>query len=127
VFNLAVGNSDDHVKNHGALRQGDGLWRLAPAFDLVMQLGGHTGYQELAILPGQHASSLALARAAAPHFGLAAAEADAIIRRTEETVSVQAAASVEAAGGNRELVRRVAAFIEQQYDRIRAQAGMADA
>ncbi|WP_062366710.1 type II toxin-antitoxin system HipA family toxin [Variovorax paradoxus] len=121
VFNLAVGNSDDHVKNHGALRQGDGLWRLAPAFDLVMQLGGHTGYQELAILPGQHASSLALARAAAPHFGLSAAEADRIIRRTEETVSVQAAASVEASGGNRELVRRVAAFIEQQYDRIRAQ------
>lgn len=121
VFNLAVGNSDDHVKNHGALRQGDGLWHLAPAFDLVMQLGGHTGYQELAILPGQHASSLALARAAAPHFGLSAAEADRIIRRTEETVSVQAAASVEASGGNRELVRRVAAFIEQQYDRIRAQ------
>jgi len=34
---------------------------------------------------------------------------------------------LHAAGGNRELVRRVAAFIEQQYDRIRAQAGMADA
>ena len=119
VFNLAVGNSDDHVKNHGALRHEDGLWRLAPAFDLVMQLGGHTGYQELAILPGQHASSLELAHAASPHFGLSAAQADEIVRTTEETVAVQAAASVEAAGGNRELVRRVAAFIEQQHARIR--------
>ena len=120
VFNLAVGNSDDHVKNHGALRQADGRWRLAPAFDLVMQLGGHTGYQELAVFPGQHASSLELARRAAPHFGLGAADADEIIRRIEETVAVQAAASVEAAGGRRELVRRVAAFIEQQYERIRS-------
>ncbi|MEJ1172499.1 type II toxin-antitoxin system HipA family toxin [Variovorax sp. CCNWLW235] len=120
VFNLSVGNSDDHVKNHGALRSEDGLWRLAPAFDLVMQLGGHTGYQELAILPGQHASSLELARAASSHFGLSMAQADEIIRTTEETVAVQAAASVEAAGGNRALVRRVAAFIEQQHARMHA-------
>ena len=120
VFNLAVGNSDDHVKNHGALRDEDGQWRLAPAFDLVMQLGGHTGYQELAILPGQHASSLDLARAAASHFGLSAAQADETIRAIGEIVAVQAAASVEAAGGKRELVRRVAEFIEQQHARIRA-------
>lgn len=120
VFNLAVGNSDDHVKNHGALRREDGLWYLAPAFDLVMQLGGHTGYQELAILPGQHASSIEMARAAASHFGLSAAQADAIIRATEETVALHAAASIEAAGGNRALVRRVAAFIEQQHARMHA-------
>ena len=120
VFNLAVGNSDDHVKNHGALRQGQ-AWRLAPAFDLVMQLGGHTGYQELAILAGRHASSLALAREAAPHFGLMAVEAEEIILAIGETVAVHAAASVASAGGDRALVRRVAAFIEQQAERIDAQ------
>jgi len=109
-----------YLDDSAALRQADGRWRLAPAFDLVMQLGGHTGYQELAVFPGQHASSLELARRAAPHFSLAAAEADEIIRRIEETVSVQATASVEASGGGRALVRRVAAFIEQQYERIRA-------
>ncbi|MDQ0569546.1 serine/threonine-protein kinase HipA [Variovorax paradoxus] len=120
VFNLAVGNSDDHVKNHGALRGEDGLWRLSPAFDLVMQLGGHTGYQELAIFPGQHASRLELAHAASSQFGLPASHAAATIRSIQETVAVQAAASVEAAGGNRALVRRVAAFIEQQQARIGA-------
>jgi serine/threonine-protein kinase HipA len=41
-----------------------------------MQLGRHTGYQELTFLPGQHASSLALAREAAPHFGLTGAAAE---------------------------------------------------
>jgi len=127
VFNLAVGNSDDHVKNHGALLQGEGRWRLAPAFDLVMQLGGHTGYQELAILPGQHASSLALAREAAPHFGLAAAEAEKIISAIGETVAVQAVASVQSAGGDRTLVRRVQAFIEQQAERIQGRTDIADA
>jgi serine/threonine-protein kinase HipA len=120
VFNLAVGNSDDHVKNHGALRGEDGRWRLAPAFDLVMQLGGHTGYQELAILPGQHASSLALARDAAPHFGLTAVVAEEVIVAIGETVALHAAASVASAGGNQALVRRVASFIEQQAERIGA-------
>jgi serine/threonine-protein kinase HipA len=39
VFNLVAGNGDDHVKNHGVRHQGNGVWRLAPAFDLVAQLG----------------------------------------------------------------------------------------
>jgi serine/threonine-protein kinase HipA len=32
-FNYAIGNTDDHLRNHGFLL--DGTWRLAPAFDLV--------------------------------------------------------------------------------------------
>ena len=120
VFNLVVGNSDDHVKNHGALRGEDGRWRLAPAFDLVMQLSGHTGYQELAILPGQHAASLALAREAAPHFGLTAVAAEKVVVAIGETVGLHAAASVASAGGNQSLVRRVASFIEQQAERVGA-------
>jgi serine/threonine-protein kinase HipA len=120
VFNLAAGNSDDHVKNHGALQGEDGRWRLAPAFDLVMQLGGHTGYQELAILPGRHASSLALAREAAPHFGLSAAAAEEVILAISETVAIHATAGVASAGGDQALVRRVAGFIEQQARRIGA-------
>lgn len=120
VFNLAAGNSDDHVKNHGALKGADGQWRLAPAFDLVMQLGGHTGYQELAVLPGRHASSLALAREAAAHFGLTAAAAEEVIVAIGETVALHAAAGVAAAGGNQALVRRVATFIAQQAERIAA-------
>lgn len=33
VFNVLVGNRDDHLRNHGFLR-GAGGWRLAPAFDV---------------------------------------------------------------------------------------------
>jgi serine/threonine-protein kinase HipA len=33
VFNVAIGNRDDHLRNHGFLLTPTG-WRLAPAFDL---------------------------------------------------------------------------------------------
>ena len=33
VFNVVVGNRDDHLRNHGFLRSIDG-WRIAPAFDM---------------------------------------------------------------------------------------------
>src|ERR1700732_3971761 len=33
TFNVAIGNRDDHLRNHGFLLTASG-WRLAPAFDL---------------------------------------------------------------------------------------------
>jgi len=35
VFNLMCGNVDDHLRNHGFLYR-DGIWRLAPAFDMTL-------------------------------------------------------------------------------------------
>lgn len=34
VFNLLITNVDDHLQNHGFLHVSNGLWRLAPAFDI---------------------------------------------------------------------------------------------
>jgi serine/threonine-protein kinase HipA len=39
VFNAAIGNVDDHLKNFWMLARPGGL-RLAPAFDLVPDIGG---------------------------------------------------------------------------------------
>jgi len=33
AFNVAVGNTDDHLRNHGFIRETTG-WRMAPAYDL---------------------------------------------------------------------------------------------
>lgn len=118
VFNLIAGNSDDHVKNHGVLHLGQGLWRLAPAFDLVAQLGSHTGYQGLAILPGQHASSLALAREAAPHFGLSKVRAEETIQAIASTVRQNALLTLQTSGGNAALCQRFGAFIKAQSARV---------
>lgn len=38
VFNAAIGNTDDHLKNFLLLRDAHG-WRLSPAFDLVPDIG----------------------------------------------------------------------------------------
>ena len=45
VFNALIGNTDDHLRNHGLIF--DGQWRLAPAFDLVS-----TGGNKLALGAG---------------------------------------------------------------------------
>ena len=50
AFNYAIGNTDDHLQNHGFLF--DGTWRLAPAFDLVAQ-----GGESLAIGAGRQGRS----------------------------------------------------------------------
>ncbi|TCC35181.1 HipA domain-containing protein [Kribbella sindirgiensis] len=34
AFSVAVHNTDDHLRNHGFLRDGRSGWRLSPAFDL---------------------------------------------------------------------------------------------
>ena len=33
IFNVLVGNTDDHLRNHGFIRETTG-WRVAPAYDL---------------------------------------------------------------------------------------------
>jgi serine/threonine-protein kinase HipA len=38
VFNSAIGNTDDHLKNFRLQRE-SGLWRLAPCFDLLPDTG----------------------------------------------------------------------------------------
>ncbi|MEX0893811.1 MAG: HipA domain-containing protein, partial [Gemmatimonadota bacterium] len=39
VFNVLSHNRDDHVKNFSYLMDGQGAWRLAPAYDLVFSEG----------------------------------------------------------------------------------------
>ena len=34
VFNVLIGNLDDHLRNHGFLYDRDGKWRLSPVYDL---------------------------------------------------------------------------------------------
>ena len=34
IFNVMIGNLDDHLRNHGFLYDRDGKWRLSPVYDL---------------------------------------------------------------------------------------------
>ncbi|MDP3087056.1 MAG: type II toxin-antitoxin system HipA family toxin [Methylotenera sp.] len=117
VFNLIIDNNDDHVKNHGVLHVEKGKYRLAPAFDLVMQLT-NIGYQELAIKPGNNLSSIKLAKEAAPHFGINEKTAEDIIKSIEEIVDDELINIVLHYGGNNQLIGLMMKCLERQRDMI---------
>ena len=48
LFSCAIGNVDDHMRNHGFLREGAG-WRLSPAFDVNPTPGDNPKYLRSAI------------------------------------------------------------------------------
>lgn len=117
IFNLIVDNTDDHVKNHGMLHVVGGKYRLAPAFDIEMQLR-NVGYQELAIIANNHTSSLHLALEAAPYFGLKKEDAKKIIKFISETVDSELIPVVEHFGGSAGLKQRIIQCLERQRELI---------
>lgn len=80
VFNVAIGNNDDHARNHAAFWDGHAL-ELTPAYDLCPQIrSGETSSQALAFdRKGTRDSSFAAVVAAAPVYGLTTAEAREIV------------------------------------------------
>lgn len=117
IFNLMIDNTDDHVKNHGVLHVSEGQYKLAPAFDLVMQLT-NMGYQELAISTGNNNSKISLAKDAAPHFGINEQDAENIIQSIHKTVNDELITIVSTYGGDNKLVERVHVCLERQHEMI---------
>lgn len=117
IFNLIIDNTDDHVKNHGVLHVSHGQYRLAPAFDLVMQLT-NMGCQELAISPGNNNSKINLAKDAAPYFGIKKHDAVSIIQSIHKTVNDELIAIMTNHGGGDKLIGRVKRCHERQNEMI---------
>lgn len=78
VFNILIDNTDDHEKNHALLRQADGSYVLAPAFDVLPTAQG-LGYQLLRVGDMGNESSLANAMSSSAQFGLRPPAARALI------------------------------------------------
>ena len=80
VFNVMVGNLDDHLRNHGFLYDHDNKWRLSPAYDLnPVPLTEKARELTTWISEEGPDADLDLARAAAPYFALDLVRANAII------------------------------------------------
>lgn len=89
VFTVLISNTDDHLRNHGFLYAGEAGWRLSPAYDLN-PVPIHVKPRMLSTpigADGDPSASLELALAAAKHFGMTAAAARAIIRKTGKAVA----------------------------------------
>ncbi len=120
IFNLIVDNTDDHVKNHGMLHVGGGQYRLAPAFDIEMQLR-NMGYQELAIATGNNLSSIRIATEAAPYFGFKIEEAKKIIQLIHEAAHKELATIAKHYGASTALIARIKQCLTRQYELIHSQ------
>lgn len=84
IFNILVGHRDDHLRNHGFLRDIDG-WRLSPAYDLnpVPDLAEH----ELAIGIDSHAPSVELAvEETAPFCRLRPDQAEQVVAEVRSAI-----------------------------------------
>ena len=87
TFNILVGNTDDHARNHAAFWDGK-LLRLTPAYDIAPQRrAGREANQAMIIAEGRRTSQLTLALSAAPAFLLDPGTAREIIDAQVETIA----------------------------------------
>ncbi len=81
IFNILVGNTDDHARNHAAFWDGDDL-TLTPAYDICPQSRtGREASQAMQIRGRERRSQLSLCLAAASKFLLAEGHALAIMEQ----------------------------------------------
>lgn len=86
VFNILVGNTDDHARNHAAFWDGKGL-TLTPAYDICPQArSGNEASQAMMIFKGDRMSRLRTCLDAASAFHLTHKAAAALIVRQIETI-----------------------------------------
>ena len=84
LFNVAVANRDDHLRNHGFIRQVQG-WRLAPAFDLNPSLKKDS--HVLALDDASVEPDLYTVLATAGLYRVSAAQAQADLARLQQVLS----------------------------------------
>jgi serine/threonine-protein kinase HipA len=99
VFNIAIGNNDDHARNHAALWDGTSL-ELTPAFDLTPQpRSTDTSAQAMAIgRDGSRASQFSVCVAAAADYGLSRPEAKQIVARIVSEIEDHWSETADAVG-----------------------------
>ena len=83
AFSIAIGNSDDHFRNHGFLLTPKG-WTLSPAYDLNPTFNDH---QSLLINATTNSSDLQLLLASSEEYMIGKEEATHIIEEVKDGVS----------------------------------------
>lgn len=84
VFNVAVSNCDDHLRNHGFLLTPKG-WTLSPAYDINPDEHG-TGLK-LNISENDNSLDFELALSTAAYYGLDAKQSNEMVRQIKKAVS----------------------------------------
>jgi serine/threonine-protein kinase HipA len=84
IFNIAISNTDDHLRNHGFILEKNG-WRLSPAYDINPSIDKN----ELSLNIDTHNNTLdyELAKSVGEYFQLENNEMDCIINEVKKAVS----------------------------------------
>lgn len=86
LFNILVGNTDDHARNHACFWDGKTV-RLTPAYDIDPRPRlGREANQAMAVNQGDRRALIATALASAGHFGLRSDDAIAMAQRQIELI-----------------------------------------
>ncbi|RLL50464.1 HipA domain-containing protein, partial [Mariprofundus sp. EBB-1] len=86
VFNVAIENQDDHVKNFSFLMNDAGEWRLAPAYDLTQSILASNEHSTSVGGKGNNISRQDMLKVA-KGAGITASEANEIIDRVYDVVA----------------------------------------
>ncbi len=121
VFTVLVSNHDDHLRNHGFLRLGDGGWRLAPAYDLnptPAEEGGR--FLTTAIVAEDPRASLDPALATARYYGPAPSAARGVLADVAASVERWREKARRCGVGRAEVERMASAFEHPERERARS-------
>lgn len=77
LFSCAIGNTDNHMRNHGFLHEATG-WRLAPMFDVNPTGGDHTKYLNTSLDYETNEAEPQAAVAVCEYFRVSTSEARAV-------------------------------------------------
>jgi serine/threonine-protein kinase HipA len=87
LFNIAIGNTDDHLRNHAFYKRADeAQYLLTPAYDVVPNLGLQ-GSHAIALGAFGNTPSIENIKAAALRMGLSTADALLIAKQVSEAVA----------------------------------------
>lgn len=121
VFTVLISNHDDHLRNHGFLRPGDGGWRLAPAYDLnptPAEEGGR--FLTTAIVAGDPRATLEPALETARYYGLAPSRSREIVAEVAAGVRRWREEADRFGVGRAEMDRMASAFEHAERERARS-------
>jgi serine/threonine-protein kinase HipA len=110
VFNVLISNTDDHLRNHGYLRDIAG-WRLAPAYDLnPMPTDVQPRHHALTLNEDDDASSIDTVFSVAGYFGLRGGDARNIAAEVGAAVLAWRDVAAQQGLSNAQIDRMASAF-----------------
>lgn len=117
VFSVLISNTDDHLRNHGFLYEGQDGWRLAPAYDLnPVPVDIKPRVLTTAINEDDGTASLGLAFSVAEYFELTADDARNIAAEVGGAVSTWRHEASALGLAKREIDRMASAFEHEDLE-----------